>query len=157
MDEDFEFVLQEPEGTLDYDSPIPDDTMCVATVMKTERVQKTFPSDPLPVTRLKWKFRIDEPEDYRDRYVTGESGVKFVNHPSCRILSWVQATLGINPLPANYGFNQPDLWNRPVRVLIGARVGKDKTTGEDRTYNYVEDVLPATASAAPGPFADDDF
>lgn len=158
MDED-EFVVLESTDTGggDYE-PIPDDTMCVATIMRTERTERTFPDSPTPVARLKWRFRIDEPLDYRDRNVFGSTGCKVVNHPSCRIYTWAQAAFGLDKLPVDYRFRQTDLWNRRVRILVATRVGKDKSTGEERIYNYVEDVLPlAPSTSSVGAYVEEDF
>jgi hypothetical protein len=151
-----EFVVQQAEDAGVEYGPIPDDTILTATIIGTEKRMKQFPSDPQPVERLNWKFRIDE-EPYLDKYVYGETGTKIVNHPSCKIYAWAQAVFDINPLPLDYSFDQPDLWNRTVRVLVGAREGKDKKTNEDRVYNYVEEVLPASATTASTSFADEPF
>lgn len=150
---DLEFVVQQAEDSGVEYGPIPDDTILTATVMTTEIRDKTFSGET--VKRLNWKFRIDE-DPYLDKYVYGETGTKVVNHPECRIYSWAQTVLGINPLPLDYRFRQADLWDRKVRVLVGAREGVDKKTNEPRTYNYVEDVLPVGETAT-GAFADDPF
>jgi hypothetical protein len=146
-----EFIVQQAEDSGVESGPIPDDTILVATVMATKSRETTFPGETEPTERLNWKFRIDE-EPYLDKYVYGDTGVKLVNHPSCKIYGWAQATLGINPLPLDYRFNEDDLWNRQVRVLVGAREGKDKKTNEDRIFNYVEDVLPVGPVATKGAF-----
>jgi hypothetical protein len=144
-----EFVVQDAEDGGVEAGPIPDDTMANATLIGTEIKEQTFPGESEPTPRMKWKFRIDD-DAYLDRYVWGTTGVKIVNHPQCKIYNWAQAVLDITPLPLNYGFDQPDLWQRRCRVLIGAREGKDKKTGDPRVFNYVEDVLPA------GPVTDPD-
>jgi hypothetical protein len=150
-----EFVVQQAEESgLDF-SIIPDDTMVNATVLGTERKVVEFKDGP--TERMTWKFRIDD-EPYLDRYVFGSTGTKIVNHPDCKIYTWAQATLNILPLPVEYKFDQADLWNRSVRILIGVRDGKDRKTGEDRQYNYVEDVMPAGGGPATNVTAfDDDF
>lgn len=135
-----EFVVQDAGEGGDF-TTIPDDTMVNATLMSTERNMVVF--DDGPTERMRWKFRIDD-EPYLDRYVFGASGTKLVNHPDCKIYTWAQAILNVKPLPLGYTFSQADLWNRPCRILIGVRQGKDKKTGEEKEFNYVEDVLPAT-------------
>jgi hypothetical protein len=151
MQEDLEFVVQQAEESGIDAGPIPDDTMANATLMGTEIKETTFSGETEPTTRLQWKFRIDD-DQYLDRYVWGSTGVKVVNHPNCKIYTWAQAVLGIDPLPLDYRFRQEDLWQRPCRILVGSRVGKDKKTNEDKTFNYVEDVLPVGASRpAPTP------
>lgn len=152
MNEDFEFVVQAADDGGVEAGPIPDDTMVTAILMGTETNETTFPGESEPTTRMKWKFRIEE-EPYLDRYVYGTSGIKIVNHPNCKIYTWAQALFNINPLPLDYRFKQHDLWQRPCRVLIGSREGKDKKTGETRIYNYVEDVLPVGATKPTTVFA----
>lgn len=143
--QDLEFVVQQAEDSGVDAGPIPDDTMANATLMGTEVKETTFSGETEPTTRLQWKFRIDD-DQYLDRYVWGSTGVKVVNHPNCKIYTWAQAVLGIDPLPLDYRFKQEDLWQRSCRILIGSREGKDKKSGEDKTFNYVEDVLPLGAS-----------
>lgn len=147
--DDLEFVVRPAEDSGVEAGPIPDDTTVTAILMATEISETTFPGESEPTTRMRWKFRIEE-EPYLDRYVWGSSGVKVVNHPNCKIYTWAQALLGITPLPLDYRFKQEDLWQRPCRVLIGSREGKDKKTGEARTYNYVEDVMAVGAIGANG-------
>jgi hypothetical protein len=144
--QDLEFVVQQAEDSGVDEGPIPDDTMATATLMATEVNETTFPGESEPTTRMRWKFRIDD-QEYLDRYVWGSTGVKVVNHPNCKIYTWAQAVLGIEPLPLDYKFTQQDLWQRQCRILVGTREGKDRKTNEDRTYNYVEDVLPIGTSA----------
>jgi len=150
----FEFVVQPADDSGVEAGPIPDDTVVSAMLMATETRETTFPGESEPTTRMRWKFRIEE-EPFLDRYVWGSSGVKIVNHPHCKIYTWASALFGIDPLPLDYGFNQEDLWQRPCRVLIGTREGKDKKTGEDRTFNYVEDVLPVSAVAPVATYVED--
>ena len=151
------FVVQEAEGVIDT-TPIPDDTMCTATLLGTSFKMRQYPDEPAPVERMVWKFRIEEPAEFFDRFVWGETGTKVTNHPSCRIYAWAAAVLGINPLPVEYGFDPEDLWHKQCRVLVGARPGKDKK-GEDRIFNYVEDVLPISGVPAVAGinFDDDEF
>jgi hypothetical protein len=144
--QDMEFVVQQAEDSGIDEGPIPDDTMATATLMATEIKEATFQGETEPTIRMRWKFRIDD-QAYLDRYVWGSTGTKVVNHPNCKIYSWAQAVLGIDPLPLDYRFTQQDLWQRPCRILIGTREGKDKKTGADKTYNYVEDVLPMSSAA----------
>jgi hypothetical protein len=146
--QDLEFVVQQAEDSGVDVGPIPDDTMANATLMGTEVKDTIFPGESEPTTRMRWKFRIDD-DEYLDRYVWGSSGVKVVNHPHCKIYTWAQALLGIEPLPLDYRFTQQDLWQRRCRVLIGSREGKDKKTGEAKIFNYVEDVLPVGSSGPP--------
>lgn len=150
-----EFVVRQAEDTGVDAGPIPDDTMANATLMSTEVKTTTFPGETQPTDRLRWKFRIDD-DAYLDRYVWGTTGTDIVNHPNCKIYTWAQAVLGVDPLPLEYRFSEEDLWQRRCRILIGSREGKDKKTNEDRVYNYVEDVLPAGANPPPGPAEEDE-
>jgi hypothetical protein len=140
-----DLVVQEPAEEGGYDNtPIPDDTMVNATLLGTQVKSKQYKDEPAPVDRLVWKFRIEDPP-YFDRYVWGETGVKLINHPNCKLFTWSQAVLGFD-LPVGYQFDTDDLDRRPCRILIGAREGTNKRN-EPQTYNYVEEVLPAAADA----------
>lgn len=152
------FTLDEPvEGAGDLEK-IPDNTLVVATLMGTTVKRKTYRDEPEPVDRLLWKFRIDE-GPYFDRLVWGETGVKLTNHPNCKLLTWSRAVLGFD-YPIGYQFEESDLWNRKCRILIGLRDGTNKA-GEPTQYNYIEEVLSATAApataGAPGAIDEEPF
>lgn len=142
MSDDLEFVVEEAAES-STDQPIPDDTMANATLLSTRKKMQTF--DDEETERLVWQFRIEDPA-YFDRYVWGSTGVKMVNHPNCKLYTWAQSMMGMT-LPVGYAFKAADMWRRPCRILIGAREGRNKRD-EPTTYNFVEEVLPA--SAAPG-------
>jgi hypothetical protein len=119
--------------------------LCNATLLSTKVALKQYQSEPAPVERVIWQFRIED-EPYFDKFVWGSTGTKVSNHPNCKIYAWSEALYGMN-LPPGYRIHLPDLWRRPCRVLIGARPGTNKKN-EEQIYNFVEEVLP------PGPVTD---
>ncbi len=148
-----QLIVEEAEELAGFDSgPIPDDTMLNATLLSTNVKMKQYRDEPAPVERLVWKFRIEDPPFF-DKYIWGETGVKLVSHPNCKLYTWAKAMMGID-LPVGYQFEEEDLWRRPCRVLVSAREGKNKR-GEDTTFNQVEEVLPAGPTATASD--DDDF
>lgn len=146
------YTLGETEPNADGTDPgaprvyslIPDKTMLAAEVLnvKTEIMPFKDKETGAEVRKVSFKFQITEPGEYEDRYVWGSTSTSFVDHPGCKLRSWVSELVAADSLPAGFSFNTDDLLDAECRVIIGVRswIDKDNVTQE---RNQVTDVLRA--------------
>jgi hypothetical protein len=129
----------------DFAGYIEDGEIYNAQLVQTNMRERNFPSEPQPVKRVGWKFRIesDDPHDGQD--IWGETSTKFVNHPGCKLKSWAEALLG-QDLPAGYRLDVDTLLDRHCRVIVGKR--EYEKEGETKTHNFVREVHPTRENMA---------
>lgn len=116
-----------------------------AQLVGTNLKERKFPSEPEPVKRVGWKFRIESEDGHDGQDVWGETSTRFVDHPECRLKTWSEALLG-QELPAGYRLDLDTLHDRKCRVIIGKReYVKD---GETKFHNFVREVHPTREAMA---------
>lgn len=144
------FTLGETEASADGTDPgaprvytlIPDKTMLAAEVLDVKTKVAPFKDKETgaEVRQVEFKFQVTEPGDYDEKYVWGKTSTSFVDHPGCKLRSWVSELLGADSLPSGFTFNTDDLLDLECRIIVGVRswIDKDNVTQE---RNFVSDVL----------------
>lgn len=145
-----QFTLGEVEASENGTDPgaprvytlIPDKTMLAAEVLDAQVQIAPFKDKETgaEVRQVHFKFKVVEPGEFEERFVWGKTSTSFVDHPGCKLRSWVSELLGADSLPAGFTFNTDDLLDLDCRVIVGVRswIDKDNVTQE---RNYVKDVL----------------
>jgi hypothetical protein len=128
----------------DYSGPIDDDTLMTAEIVKISIEEKKYreePNDPNSpfVKKLVWKFVLQDPDGSHDGdTIYGETGLKFNNHPDCKLKNWAQETMATE-FPLKYRLDTDILLNKQVRVVIGHRTYEKD--GQTKDHNFVKDVI----------------
>lgn len=106
-----------------------------------------FPSEPEPVKRLGWKFRIISDDHHDGQDVWGETSTNFTINTNCKLYVWAEALLG-QQLPPGYRLDMDTLVDRTCRIIVGKREYTDKKTGEQKFVNFVKEVHPSREAMA---------
>ena len=155
------FTLGEPKSSGGDDGEnreftiIPEDTVLEAELLEMNRKLMPYKNDDGDdVYKVEFTFRVVEDGEYKNRRVWGNTSTAFVNHPDCRLYSWVKALLGVEDLPGGFAFRPKDLLGSKARVVIGIRKYTPRNSTEEKAVNFVSELAPSRAlvrAAAPAP------
>lgn len=111
----------------------------------TQKLKPFKADDGSDIYKLEFKFRLSADDGHDGDDIWGDTGVKLINHPGCRLTAWATTLLG-RDLVKGQRLDTDDLLDRPCRVVIGKREYADKATGMQKTHNFVRDILPTRAA-----------
>jgi hypothetical protein len=136
--------------TEDEFKPIPEDTIVPAKLR--EMTSKAFDYTDKKTGEIKvaekveWWFDVTGGE-HEGRKIKGETWAQITNNPNNQFRTWVEALLQREITPG-FTFTDDDLIGLPCCITVKHVANKDGS----RTYENVEDVLPATSSFDEPPF-----
>lgn len=138
-----------------YAGPIEKDEVFEAEVTRIKEVKEPYQDKQTgaDVYKVEFQFVIQDEGPHDGSTLYGKTGTKFNTHPDCKLRNWSAAILN-SELPTGYVLDTDTLIGQRCRVIIGAREYQDKKTGEDKIYNFVDDVMPARDAI---PAGDDTF
>lgn len=144
------YELQEAaEGSLEEFAEIPVDTKVTARLTAIKEETKPFKDDDgNDIKRLQWTFVVTDGE-YNNRKIFGDTGVKFVEHPECKLYAWAGSLLGTE-LPKGFRLNTDDLIGLRADLRVGQKRYTKKGASKETVLPIVEDIFPLSTSGAVG-------
>lgn len=128
---------------------IPVDTTVVARLASVAEELKPYKDDDgNDIVRLKWVYVITEGE-FEGSKVFGDTGIKFAEHPDCKMYAWAGSLLGTE-LPKGFKLNTDDLIGLRAELRVGQKRYTKKGNTTETVLPIVEDVFPLKTAGAVG-------
>lgn len=119
-------------------TPIPEDSILKAEIVKIEETTKNFGEGDVP--RVEFAFLVREPgNEYDGRRLWGDTPRTFSTDSRCKLRIWAQEIMG-QQLPEGFKLNTDDLVGLECRIAVGMKTYTNKQ-GEAVSKNFVTDVL----------------